>query len=247
MSRPPDPETREAPSAPLAEAGGSRAARRSPALRGVVALGRARLRDASGGQFGLAMAAVITLGYAVVALVLRIEDGAMSLEGLLGSAARWLAWASAGPIALAAAHDRPAADQRDGIEALAAARGLSRVTLHSARSLSAMLEIARAIAVPSAALALLVALLSGSARLGFQHLAFGAATALFGAVAGVTLGGLAAASGQIAGPRGRTLFLALLLVPWALADVAGNAAWSIPGALEAFLSFVTQLEGGPVG
>jgi hypothetical protein len=245
MQRPPDPEMREAPSAQPAEAGG--AARSSPALSGAVALGCARLRQAAGGRLGLAMAALIALGYAVVAITLRLEDGTTSLEGLLGSAARWLAWAAAGPIALAAAHDRPAADRRDGIEALAAARGISRASLHSVRSLSAMLEIARAIAVPSVALAALAALLSGSAWLGLQHLAFGAALALFGAVSGVTLGGLAAVSGQVAGPRGRTVFVALVLVPWALADLAGDAAWSIPGALEAFLVFAAQSAGGAVG
>jgi hypothetical protein len=67
---------------------------------------------------------------------------------------------------------------------------------------------------------------------------------VFGAVSGVTLGGLAAASGRAAGPRGRSLLAAVVLVPWALADLAGNAAWSIPGALDAFLSFALAVAGG---
>ncbi|KYF68193.1 hypothetical protein BE15_36645 [Sorangium cellulosum] len=215
-------------------------------MRAAVALGCARLRGARGGRLGLAMAALISLGYGAMALVLRLDDGTTSMEGLLGSAARGLAWVAAGPIALAAANDRPTADRRDGIEALAAARGISRASLHGARSLAAMLEVGRVIWLPLAALSVLAALLSGSAQLALQHLAFGAALALFGVVSGVTLGGIAAASGRVAGPRGRALFLSLILVPWALADLAGDSRWSVPGALGAFLTFAAR-SGGPVG
>ncbi|WP_437602346.1 hypothetical protein WMF28_12040 [Sorangium sp. So ce590] len=246
MTRPHDPEPRDAPSRRPDDPGRRRAAVQK-ALRAAVALGCARLRGARGGQLGLAMAALISLGYGVAALVLRLDDGTTALEGLLGSAARGLAWAAAGPIALAAAHDRPASDRRDGIEALAAARGISRAPLHGARSLAAMLEIARVVALPLAMLSTLAALLSGSALLALHHLAFGAALALFGVVSGVTLGGLASASGRIAGARGRALFLALILVPWALADLAGDSRWSIPGALGAFLSFAARSAGAPAG
>ncbi|AUX21803.1 hypothetical protein SOCEGT47_022920 [Sorangium cellulosum] len=246
MTRPPDPEPREAPSERPGDPGRSRAALRN-ALRGAVALGCARLRSARGARLGAAMAAVISLGYGAMALVLRQDDGATSLDGLLGSAARGLAWAAAGPVALAAAHDRPAADRAEGVEALAAARGISRTALHGARSLAAMLEVARVVALPLAALSALAALLSGSAPLALRHLALGAALALFGAVSGVTLGGLAAASGRVAGARGRAVFAALILVPWALADLAGDSRWSIPGALDAFLSFAARSAGGSVG
>lgn len=246
MIRPHDHEPRDAPSRRPDDLARRRAAvRRS--LRAAVALGCARLRGAPGGRLGLAAAALISLGYGAMALVLRLDDGATSLEGLLGSAARGLAWAAAGPVALAAAHDRPAADRRDGIEALAAARGISRASLHGARSLAAMREVARVVALPLAALSVLAALFSGSALLALRHLAFGAALALFGVVSGVTLGGLAAASGRVAGARGRALFLALILVPWALADLAGDSRWSIPGALGAFLTFAARSAGGPVG
>ncbi|WP_437930446.1 hypothetical protein WMF37_14775 [Sorangium sp. So ce291] len=246
MISPHDPEPRDAPSRRPDDLARRRAVVRR-ALRGAVALACARLRGAGGGRLGLAVAALISLGYGAMALVLRLDDGTTSLEGLLGSAARGLAWAAAGPIALAAAHDRPAADRRDGIEALAAARGISRASLHGARSLAAMLEIARVIALPLAALSVLAALLSGSALLALRHLAFGAALALFGAVSGVTLGGLAAASGRVAGARGRALFLALTFIPWALADLAGDSRWSLPGALGAFLSFAARAAGGSAG
>ncbi|WP_437281471.1 hypothetical protein WME90_13195 [Sorangium sp. So ce375] len=246
MIRPHDPEPRDAPSKRPDDPVRRRAAARR-SLRAAVSLGCARLRAARGGRLGIAMAALISLGYGVMALVLQLDDGTISLEGLLGSAARGLAWAAAGPIALAAAHDRPASDRRDGIEALAAARGISRASLHGARSLAAMMEIARVVALPLAALSALAALLSGSLLLASQHLAYGAALALFGVVSGVTLGGLAAASGRVAGARGRALFLALTLVPWALADLAGDSRWSIPGALGAFLSFAARSAGGPVG
>ncbi|AUX41492.1 hypothetical protein SOCE26_029060 [Sorangium cellulosum] len=246
MTRSPDPEPRTVPAERPDDRRRHRAAARR-ALRGAVALACARLRGAGGGKLGFAMAVAISLGYGAMAIVLRLDDGTTALGGLLGSAARWLSWVAAGPIALAAAHDRPAADRAEGIEALAAARGLSRTSLHGARSLAAMLEVARVIAAPLALLSALAALFSGSALLALQHLAFGAALVLFGAVSGVTLGGLAAASGRVAGARGRSLFLALTLVPWALADLAGDPRWSIPGALGAFLSFAERSAGGLAG
>jgi hypothetical protein len=241
-----DPEPREAPSVFSTDVMNAPASRRRRwcALRGAVALARARLRSTRGGRVGAALAVAITLGGAI-AIAFRIQDGTTSHEGLLGAVVRWLAWGAAAPIALTAAHDRASFDRRDGIEALAATRGFSRAAMHSARSLAAMLEIARAIALPALILSALAALLSGSAQLAFRHIAFGAALAIFALVAGATLGGLAAASGQVGGTRGRALFAALILVPWGLTDLAGGAAWSIPGALNAFLSFAARSMGGP--
>jgi hypothetical protein len=214
-------------------------------IRSAVALGRARLRGTTGGRLGLAAAAVGVLLHAILLIVVRLDDAQDTpLDAPLRSAAEWLALAVGGPIALAAAHDRATADRRDGIEALAAARGIPAAALHATRSLAAMIEVAVAIAVPAAALAVLGALLAGSAAAALRPLAVGAAIAVFAAVCGVTLGGLASMSGRLAGPRGRSLVAAILLIPWVVADLAGNARWSIPGALDAFLSFAVRAAGG---
>jgi hypothetical protein len=245
-----DPEPRAARGAPPDEPDRARARRRAArakALRAAVALGGAELRAARGGRLGLVVAVVISAGCGIVVIALRLDDRTAPLHGLLGSAASGLAWAAAGPIALAAAHDRPRADRQGGIEVLAASRGISPASLHDARSLAAMLEVARVIALPSAALCALSALLSSSAWAGLEHLALGAGLALFGGVSGVAIGGLAALSGRVAGGRGRALFSALILVPWALAALAGDATWSLPGALGAFLSFAARSAGGPAG
>lgn len=245
-----DPEPREARRAQPDDPGRTRRrarAEKAKALRAAVALGGAELRAARGGRLGLAMAAVISAGCGGMVIALRLDDRTAPIDDLLGAVAGGLAWAAAGPIALAAAHDRPAADRQSGVEVLAAARGVSPASLHDARSLAAMLEIARVIALPSAALSALSALLSGSAWAGLQDLALGAGLALFGVVTGVAIGGLAAASGRVAGGRGRALLAALILVPWALAALAGDATWSLPGALGAFLSFAARSAGGPAG
>jgi hypothetical protein len=214
-------------------------------IRGAIALGRARLRATPGGRLGLAAAAIVLLIHAILLVVLRLGDAQDGpLDAALRSAARWLALAAGGPIALAAAHDRAAADRREGIEALAAARGLSADALHGTRSIAAMIEVAAAIAAPAAALAALGALLAASGPGALRLLALGAALAAFAAICGVTLGGLASISGRLAGPRGRSVLLSVLLIPWVLADLAGHAQWSIPGALEAFLSFAVRAAGG---
>lgn len=217
-----------------------------PRARGALALSRARLRATGLGRLGAAGALAAAVLHGAMLLVLRIEDGpAASLGGTLRSAAAALAWIAAGPIALAAAGDRSAADRAEGIEALAAARGLSARALHGVRALAAMLEVASTIAVPTAALSLTAALLAGAPHLALRHLSVGAALGAFAVVCGVTLGGLAAVAGRAAGRRGRPLLVALIFVPWALADLAGNPGWSIPGALEAFLSVAVAAAGGP--
>jgi hypothetical protein len=226
------------PSEPIA-----RASRRL--LRNAVALARARLRATGGGRLGVAAAIGVTVIYGGMMIVLRVEDGAGSaLDGPLRAAGAALAWAAAGPIALAAARDRVAADRSDGVEALAAARGVPPRALHGVRAVAAMREITGVIAIPSAALAIGAALLSGSIASALRHLAVGAGVVAFAAVCGATLGLLASISGRVAGRRGRTLLAAIVLIPWAIADLAGSAAWSVPGALGAFLSFAAGAAGG---
>src|SRR5262245_45732488 len=133
-------------------------------VRSVVALCRQRLAATRAGRLGRVFALVLVAGFAAVAVALRVADGAeASLSGLTLTAARWIAPVTGGALAFAAAEDRAAVDRREGIEALAAARGISPASLEAARVLAAMSAVTRAIGVPLGLLALLTAALAGRA------------------------------------------------------------------------------------
>jgi hypothetical protein len=183
----------------------------------------------------------VTLTFALLALSARFDGGPeASVAGVVAEAAPWIAWLSAVPLALAAALDHAAADRREGIVALAAARGISPSGLASARVLAAMAEITSAIGVPLVFLAIVTAAIAGSVEGAREGLAAALGAITFAAATGVTLGGIGAACARAGGPRGRTLFAAVILGPWILADLAGYGAWSIPGALSAVLSFTLR-------
>jgi hypothetical protein len=207
--------------------------------RSVIALCRARLVATPAGRAGRVLAGLCAGGFAGSAVVLRMADGAdASLSGITAAAAPWVAWIAGASLAYAAAEDRASVDRREGIEALAAARGISPRGLESARVLAAMAAITSAIAVPLLTLALLTAALSGRASVALHRAGTGLGAVLFAVVAGVTLGSLASVCGRLGQARGRWLLLLAIVGPWALADLAGHGAWSIPGALGAVLDFV---------
>jgi hypothetical protein len=206
--------------------------------RGVVALARAQLRRSGGGRVATVLGGLLVVGFAVAVLLLRAADGGDArLEGLVGTAARWTAWLVGAPIAGAAAEDRRSRNLRDGIDALAAARGFSVQSREAALVLGAMIEAASAIGVPLVALALLTAAVAGSLELAIARLGLALAAFSFAVVAGVTLGGLGATCGVLGRSRGRLLLVALVIGPWILADLTGYRALSIPGALAAALDF----------
>ncbi len=207
--------------------------------RAVVALCRGRLFALRSVRAARTLAALTAAGFAVAALALRVTDGdGASLDGLTVSAAHWIAWIVGVPMAFAAARDHTTQDRIDGIEALAAMRGISPAALDSARVLGAMTAVGWAIGAPLAALAGLTAALAGRGPLALHRLGLGVSALVFAGIAGVTLGGLGSACGRAGRARGRWLLAALIVGPWALADLAGRGAWSIPGALGAVLDFL---------
>jgi hypothetical protein len=207
--------------------------------RAVVALCRGRLLAVRSVRAARTLAALFAAGFAVAALVLRVTDGeGASLEGLTITAAHWIVWIAGVPLAFAAAEDHASIDRREGVEALAAMRGVSPTSLDSARALGAMTAVAWAIGAPLAALALLTAALAGGGSAALHRIGLGVAALAFAGIAGVTLGGVGSACGRAGRARGRWLLAAILVGPWALADLAGRGAWSIPGALGAVLDFL---------
>lgn len=205
---------------------------------GLLALARERLRRSGGGRAASLFRILLFVGFASAILLVRATDGGDApLSGLIGAAARWGAWLVGAPLALAAAQDHHALDQRDGIVPLVAIRGFPLRSLEAARVLGAMLEMTFALGVPLVALAGLTAAVAGSASLAFVRVGLVLAAAAFAIVAGVTLGGIGAACGQLGRGRGRWLLLAVIAGPWMLADLTGYRAFSIPGALAAALDF----------
>ncbi|UQA55718.1 hypothetical protein [Polyangium aurulentum] len=205
----------------------------------------ARTREARLGFFaGLATAAV----FAVMAAALRAGDGPSApLEGIVELGAASIAWAAATPTALAAARNRGAHDRADGIEALAATRGIHARGLEAARAVAAMMQIARTLGIPLVGLALLTAALAGSFRGALARIGLAVWLAVFAAIAGVTLGSLATLCSRFGGRRGRLLLAVVVVVPWMLAALADSTVYSIPGALGAVLSFAFELAGGGAG
>ena len=212
--------------------------------RGAVALARARLRAAPLGRAGRVFGAFVGIGFAAAAIYLRASDGPdASLAGLVVGAARWMGWVAGAPLACAAAQDRRAIDRRDGIDALAASRGLSAAGRESARAVAAMLEVAIAIGAPLVLLALLTASLAGSGHVALHRAGLAIGAAVFAVIAGVTLGGIGAACGRLGRARGRWLLLAVIVGPWLFADLAGRPSWSIPGALGAVIASSLRVGG----
>jgi hypothetical protein len=168
--------------------------------------------------------------FSVIALVLRLGDSAdISLGGLLSTAARWIAWGAGAPLAIAAAGPRAAVDRAEGIEALAASRGVPRPALEALRSVAAMSQTSLAIGAPLLVLSLVSVASAGSAVVALRHALLGAGLLAFSAIAGV--------------PRGRSLLAAVIFLPWVLSDLFGLRAWSIPGALSAALDFLVRASG----
>ncbi len=213
--------------------------------RGLVALAARRLRASAGGRFAAIAAIPVVLAFAGIAVALRTVDGSLSpLEGLVPTAATWLGWVVAAPLALSAARDRRLLDRREGLDALAAARGFSSSALEAARALGAMVQITATLGVPLVVLTLFTAALAGSVRLALARIVLAILAAIFSAIVGVTLGGLASLCARTGRTRGRLLLFALVAGPWMLADLLGHGAWSLPGALAAVLDFT--LRGGQI-
>lgn len=147
--------------------------------------------------------------------------------------AHWLAWCTA-PFLLGLASAPRLRDRQDGIEAMVLVRGGRAVQLATARTFAAMLGATLRMLLPALVFALAAASVAGPRA----SLLGAAVLAGFACFAGILLGGIAALSGEAAGARGRELFIAIVLVPWVLADVASEPLWSIPGVLDAGLTLI---------
>jgi hypothetical protein len=218
-------------------------ARRSPAerrmlLRGLVALGRDRLRRAPGSRGAVVFALLIGVVFAAWLVMIRVSTGADARLGhVVAQAATCLLWLAGVPIAVSASRDRLSHDRADGIDALAAARGFSALALDAGRVLGAMLQATLVLAAPLVMLALLTVALAGTVQTAAARLALVGGAIAYAVIVGATLGLLGALAGRLGGRRGRFVLFAAVLLQWMIAAEIGHASWSIPGALEAVRSF----------
>ena len=143
-------------------------------------------------------------------------------------------WIALAPLVLSLANDPVGADRRSGFEVLALSRGHVGVQLAGARVIASSTELALRL-LPAVVVALLIAVLGRSWSL-FRVAAGGLGFAI---VAGVTLGLVANVCGALGAKRGRWLLLAVVLIPWALAEMFHLPGWSLPGALGAALAVLT--------
>lgn len=217
--------------------------RRRRTLSGVVALARGRVRGTGTARLASVLGVVVGGGFAAVALIAGRGEGDGAV--LLASEGRALVWAVGLPFAIAAASDFRSRDRFDGIEALAAARGVSPRGLETARMLASMAQAALAIGAPLALVAFINLALAGSVRAAFARVAGLLAAAAFALLAGATLGGVGSACARFGRDRGPRLMAAIFLVPWLVAEAFGHASVSLPGALDAALRFTLGV--GPGG
>lgn len=183
-----------------------------------------------GGRLGW----IAGIGVAVLFASAAMEGRQVTLD-----AVRVLCWAAAGPAALAAARAPSDRDRADGIELLAGIRGIEVSAWRRVRVVAAAVGCALRIVVPALVVAATVLIVNATGAAAWR-----ASGALVGGlVAGLVIGGIAALCGEVGGARGRTLFAAVVLLPWLLGDVWSAPTLSLVGALDAGLSMLSNALG----
>jgi hypothetical protein len=197
-----------------------------PLTAPALALCRSRLAARFGARAGWVLAAVGAAVFAVAA-----ADGAT----VGADAAQAFCWLAAGPAALAAAAAPAERDRVEGVEALAFARGLP--PLGRARVAAAALACALRVGLPTLLVVLAAAAADPSGR------AFASASLLTAGafIAGALVGALGAGSGEVGGERGRSLLVALVVLPWLAADLAGASWMSLPGIVHRGLGWLEAI------
>jgi hypothetical protein len=195
----------------------------------LVALAERRLADAFGGRIAHFYAWGIAGSYAFMLFVAKGRADSLLAQALLA-----LSWIPAGLVALAAAKNQARFDDENGFVALVRQRGFDARELEAARVGAAIARIARVTGYPALALVLVRAALArdANAAVASAHAALGAAVYVL--CLSFLLGTLACASAVLSGGRGRTTFVALVLVPH-LARALFPGIPSVPAMLDAIL------------
>jgi hypothetical protein len=199
--------------------------------RRALRLGVARLGESFGGRLGW-------LGGIGAALIFAsAAAGRSSTEfGMVGDAVRVLCWVAAGPTALTAARAPSERDRADGVELMVGSRGVAPSSWRRTRVAAAGIGCGLRVAVPALLVAVTVLVVSGSPSVAARALA----AVVAGALAGAAIGVVAALCGEVGGQRGRSLFAAVVFLPWVLGDLWSVPELSLVGAVDAGLSFLSE-------
>lgn len=182
--------------------------------------------------------ASVTLAFVFVASViaLRISEGPRAATASLQtSAARWSLWAVAMTVALAASHRRTIADRRDGFELLADMNGLGGGSQLLARAAAGFWLSLRLMLLPCVSVGIASLAVSGTGEIAFDRARVLAAVTGYALVVSLVLPPLAAVFESLSPKRGRTVFIAALLVSAALAELTNDPMFSVLGWLGASL------------
>ncbi len=205
---------------------------------------RSRLRRARGARFARYFGYAVLGLFAGCALALRSIDGRTApIEGYVVLTARVSAWLCGGLVAISAVNQRAWADRRDGVELLSAMRGVRGRALDAARALSVAMEIARVTVLPPLVVGLLTIALSGSASSALSRVWVLLAIVAFAALEGVVLGAVATLLDRLRPAGARGLLIAVVILPWAILDLLGAPALSIPGFLGGAFDLTLRLIG----
>jgi hypothetical protein len=206
-------------------------------LAGLVALADHRLSVSGGGRAGLVGAGLVVL--LAAGEILATPPG-MDAAAIAVGAVAMLAWLGVGP-ALLAAGGQERRDQVDGVARLAALRGHPSNARVAARMLGVVRLALRRVGLLGMALCLLGASVSGEVTsLPRRLVGIVGFSLLLGAVAAVVTESCV----RIGGRRATSLLIAVVVVPWALAEPLGRPGWSLPAGLEAALERWTGTTAG---
>jgi len=201
-------------------------------FRQLVRMFSSRLAATRLGRAARFFSVTIALGAVVFIGVIRVSEGAMATTARFATiSARWSMWLVAICIALAASHQRAVADRRDGIEMLALARGFDGSRLLAVRALAAFWFSLRWMLVPAICAAVMSMATSGSTSVLFDRAKVLLAVVLFAIASSLVLGPLGAIADGLAPKRGRSVFIAALILSGFLAEIARDPSLSITGGL----------------
>jgi hypothetical protein len=157
----------------------------------------------------------VFLGYALAILLARGSDRRALIQGFVHAALVSLSWAVGALAALGAAQASTVPSASDPLTALAVGRGYSARALLGARTLSTAVRVARWVGLPGVLL-VLVGLGRGATLL--WALAVAPAVIVYASALGLTVALLALFCAEFAPRRPRLMLIALVLVPYLIAQ-----------------------------
>ncbi len=161
----------------------------------------------------------------------------------LSSLVAWSTWTCGGTLAFAASEDPFSGDPSGGLRWLLAERGVSDRAYRFARTAASFLELVLRLASTWVAALLLLALaLPAWSLTRLVVPIFGYSLGVAVVLAGLASGCAAAGTG-----RGRSLFVALLLLPWLISRGWYGAPLSVPGLLDAMWTWLASMPPAPGG